>query len=174
MSAGLAVASSSGRLLTFFFLLGLLFWSSLASSKDRQVWSDTNPPIHLVHVFEGEINRKGKPTGFHHVTDLSPSGTARISKKLEGPNQAGVYTAIVEIYDQKRRQWKEKFSSLFPSHLSRKTLIKAILNAYHQDELDNPRKWRGPSGYGFKIEGYLLKNGRIITAYPLYKKDGTE
>lgn len=151
---------------------GLLFWSCLSHAKDTsQVWSDTNPPIHLVHVFEGEINRKGKPTGFHHVTEASPNKTARISRKLEGPNKAGVYTALVEIFDPRQKKWKEKFSSLFPSHLSRKELIRAILVAYQKDELDHPRKWRGSSGYGFKIEGYLLKDGRIITAYPLYRKD---
>ena len=168
------VASALRSSLALPFLLGLVFWSCLAYPKDLKIWSDTTPPIHLVHVFDGEINQRGRPTGFHHISNPPSNRTARIFRKLEGPNKAGVYTALVEIYDPHSKKWKEKFSSLFPRHLTRQQLIKAILQAYHQDELEHPRKWRGPSGYGFKIEGYLLKDGRIITAYPLYRKDGTE
>jgi hypothetical protein len=149
------------------FLLG---FTSTVFAFEREVWSTTDPQINLVHVFDGEINRKGKPTGFHHFSPRTDPARSRIKKVLAGPNKTGVYTALVEIFDRKRNQWKEKFSSLFPSSLTRHTLINGILHAYRNSELGTGRKWRGPSGLGFKIEGYLLKDGRIITAYPIYQQ----
>ena len=28
-------------------------------------WTGTSPPINETHLFEGEINRRGQPVGFH-------------------------------------------------------------------------------------------------------------
>ncbi|GLQ07340.1 EndoU domain-containing protein [Sneathiella chinensis] len=134
-------------------------------------WSATEPPLNLKHILDGEISRSGKPTGFHHRAGGRDTDTKRLKQRLSGPNKAGVYTAIVEIYDPDTGHWKQKFSSLFPDRFNRDQLVGAILNAYQQDSLPDRRKWRGPSGHGFQIEGYLLPDGRIITAYPLYRDD---
>lgn len=90
---------------------------------------------------------------------------------LSGPNQSGVTTAIVEIYDASEKRWKDKFSSLFPKSLSKQQILNAILRAASKNELSYGSKWRGKSGHGFYIEGYRYDDGAINTAYPLYVAD---
>lgn len=80
----------------------------------KRLWSKTQPQINLTHIFKGEINRHGKPTGFHSRPGGADPEGARIKKIMSRPNAAGVYTARVEIWDARQRLWKEKFSSFSP------------------------------------------------------------
>jgi len=144
---------------------------ALEASKSQDSWSQTVPAINLTHIFDGQINRKGKATGFHHRAEGQDTTSAKLYKHLSGPNKAGIYTALINIFDKKKKVWKEKFSSLFPNRFQRQRVLNAILHAYKNNILKTGRKWRGPSGFGFMVEGYQLKDGRIITAYPIYKKD---
>ena len=132
-------------------------------------WSDTDPNINLSHVFHGEINGSGKPTGFHsRPGGVDPDG-ARIKRLRDQPNRLGVYTAQVEIRDG--GQWKEKFSSLFPDDLDAPDVVDAVLHAYRN--ADNPRAqpWEGPSGLGFRIQGYTSSRGGINTAFPVFVRN---
>ena len=143
----------------------------IGDSAARNIWSETTPSLNLTHIFEGEINRHGKPVGFH-VAPKEPMGAnARIKKILSKPNKAGVYTAIVEIYDARENRWKEKFSSFFPDDFSRQQIIDSILFAIANNRLPSGARWRGPSGHGFLIEGYRFGDGDVNTAYPLYVAD---
>jgi hypothetical protein len=127
-----------------------------------RVWSDTRPAINLTHVFAGEINRRGKPVGFHsRPGGVNPPGSG-IARIVERPNRAGVYTAVVWI----GRRDRTKFSTLYPDRLTRPLVIQAILSAFSRGQRRGER-FRGPSGLGFTIEGYF-QNGRISTAYPIY------
>jgi hypothetical protein len=129
-----------------------------------RVWSDTRPAINLTHVFAGEINRRGKPVGFHsRPGGIDPTGSG-IVRFIDRPNRIGVYTAMVWI----GRRNRTKFSTLYPDRLTRQTVIAAILSAYRQGRRRGER-FSGPSGYGFTIEGYI-QNGRISTAYPIYSR----
>ncbi len=142
-------------------------------------WSKTEPPINLSHIFAGEINKKGKAVGFHARSfGRDPKG-AYLSQLISGPNPLGVYTASSEIYDAKEERWKRKaFSSFFPDILSRKQVVNLILKAYKAGRADKRGKWRGDSGAGFRIEGWLCPKdgtptcpkGAINTAYPIYQK----
>jgi hypothetical protein len=133
-----------------------------------QKWSKTTPKVNLQHVFHGEINRHGKPVGFHsRPKGQDPAGARLVSVKSE-PNRMGVYTATIEIRDGS--QWKEKFSSFFPDNMDQHEVVDAILNAY-KDSRDRDRQpWRGPSGRGFDIQGYTLSRGDINTAFPVYER----
>lgn len=148
-------------------LAGSVF-CTFQSAAAETTWTDTNPPINAIHIFHGEINRAGKPTGFH----ARPLGTnpeaARVVRIRQAPNRAGVYTAQVEIQDPRTGRWHEKFSTFFPDRLSRAEIVAAILHAYREREPDRDEPWRGPSGLGFPIQGYTLRDGRINTAYPVY------
>ncbi len=157
--------------LFFVILTALGLVIATANSLAFSPWSDTDPSLNLVHIFDGEINQRGKPVGFHQLPKQSGAFSSRIKKILSKPNKAGVYTAIVEIYDQRERKWKDKFSSMFPDRLTKHQVIQAILRAISQNRLGSGAKWRGPSGYGFMIEGYRLNDGRVNTAYPLYSAD---
>ncbi len=141
-------------------------------------WSDTDPAINLAHVFTGEINRRGKPVGFHS----RPGGTnpvgARVTRRVSGPNALGVYIAEVEIRNGASTsgakapagRWLRKTSTFYPDSLSRDEVIAAILHAWEERRDLGGGKFQGPSGEGFTIEGYALDDGGINTAYPLYKR----
>ncbi|HEX5720578.1 MAG TPA: EndoU domain-containing protein [Thermoanaerobaculia bacterium] len=132
-------------------------------------WSDTDPAINLAHIFEGEINRRGKPTGFHS----RPGGTdpvgARVARRVSGPNALGVYIAEVEVRNGSGR-WLRKTSTFYPDSLSLDEVVAAILHAWEERRDLGGDKFQGPSGKGFTIEGYTLDDGGINTAYPLYKR----
>lgn len=132
--------------------------------------SDTRPPINLTHIFEGEINRKGRPVGFHaRPGGRNPAG-ARVVRIVDRPNRQGVYTAEVEIRTEDGR-WLKKQSTFYPDRLSREEVVAAILNAWRKRSTGNAEKFRGSSGQGFTIEGYY-QNGRINTAYPIFQGVG--
>ncbi len=129
-----------------------------------RVWSDTAPPINLTHIFAGEINRRGKPVGFHsRPGGVDPLGSG-VARPVDRPNRFGVYTAVVWI----GRRGRTKFSTFYPDRLTRAQVIAAVLNAFHKGRR-NGEGFRGPSGLGFTIEGYY-QGGRIQTAYPVYSR----
>lgn len=154
-------------LLTIALLAGLLLPVSVAARQ----FSHTRPAIDITHIFLGEINRSGKPVGFHARPAGHDPRTARVVKIMSAPNRAGVYTARVKIWDARQQRWKEKFSTFFPDRLSRQAVIEAILHAWRQHSSGDQKSWRGPSGQGFFIQGYLGRYGDIMTAFPIYRKD---
>lgn len=133
--------------------------------SDRQ-WSSTQPNINLWHIFHGEINRSGKPTGYHSRPGGIDADNARVVAIRDTPNRAGVYTATIEIRDG--GQWKQKFSSFFPDTMSGTAVVDAILHAYENREKGRDQPWQGPSGHGFQIQGYSSSRGGINTAFPVY------
>ena len=142
-----------------------------AASADRDLphWSSTNPEINLWHIFRGEINRKGKPTGFHSRPGGQDPADARVVSLRDRPNRLGVYTANVEVRDG--WQWKSKFSSFFPDTLSEQEVIEVIVHAYNNSDAPNRQPWSGPSGLGFQVQGYTTSRGGINTAFPVFNRN---
>lgn len=130
-------------------------------------WSETTPAVNLEHIFEGEVNKRGKPVGFHSRPGGEDPSEARVVRIVEGPNQAGVYVAEVEIRNRSGR-WLRKRSTFFPDRLSREEVVAAILHAWNQRAKGRNNPFRGPSGEGFEIEGRPLDGGDINTAYPIF------
>jgi hypothetical protein len=137
------------------------------SARERVEWSATDPPVNVTHIFEGQINSRGKPVGFHARPGGRNPANARVARILSGPNRQGVYTAEVEIRDGGR--WLEKTSTLYPDALSRQAVLDAVLHAWRGRTTGRAEKFRGPSGLGFTIEGYF-QGGRINTAYPIFQR----
>ncbi len=152
-------------------VVSLLFGGQLFGKSSTHKWSKTSPEINLGHIFEGAINKRGKPTGFHSRPGGNDPRFARLKKIKGRPNRSGVYTAEVEIYDKREKTWKKKFSTLFPDSMSQDEVINTILHAWKHRKAGNRKKWEGPSGKGFSIQGYLNRRGNINTAYPLYRRD---
>jgi Bacterial EndoU nuclease len=148
----------------------LLPGTALPRSSQRPVeeWSRTSPPINLTHIFEGEINKRGKPVGFHSRPGGRDPGGARVVRIVDRPNRAGVYTAEVEI--RSASGWRSKRSTFYPDRLDQAAVIEAVLHAFANRAAGGAEKFRGPSGRGFTIEGYF-QNGRINTAYPIFTRD---
>lgn len=152
-------------------VLVLLLLAPMTSLLADRLWTPTDPPVNATHIFVGEINRRGKPTGFHAMIGGQSPENVRLLRVLDKPNRHGVYTARIAIRDPRSGAWKKKFSTLFPDSMQSTEVIEAILHAYRNRDQGRSRPWRGPSGHGFPIEGYLLDNGRINTAYPIYVRD---
>jgi EndoU nuclease-like protein len=137
------------------------------SSREETRWSDTRPAVNQAHIFEGEINRRGKPVGFHSRPGGEDPPDARVVRIVDGPNRAGVYVADVEIRNR-AGHWLEKRSTFYPDRLSREEVLAAILHAWNEREEESGNLFRGPSGEGFTIEGRTTDDGAINTAYPLF------
>lgn len=138
-----------------------------SSGRPGEEWSRTSPPVNVTHIFEGEINKRGKPTGFHSRPGGKDPANARLVRIVDRPNRAGVYSAEVEI--RSGSQWLPKRSTLYPDRMDRQAVIQAVLNAF-QNRTGDGEKFRGPSGAGFTIEGYF-QGGRINTAYPIFTRN---
>lgn len=152
-------------LLLFVLLLALLPLDGEGRSRSR--WSRTSPAVNESHIFFGEVNKRGKPVGFHSRPGGRDPQGARVVRIVDRPNRRGVYTAEVEIRNGEGR-WLRKRSTFFPDQMDRAAVLAAVLNAYQGRTTGNADKFRGPSGKGFTIEGWLLDDGRINTAYPVY------
>ncbi len=144
--------------------------------RPAEEWSATSPPVNVTHIFEGKINARGKPVGFHSRPGGRDPRGARVVRIVDRPNRAGVYTAEVEIRSgpdsgpSSGSVWLPKRSTLYPDRLSRAAVVQAALHAFAARTTGGSEKFRGPSGQGFTIEGYY-QNGRINTAYPLFTRD---
>ncbi len=134
-------------------------------------WSTTEPNVNLHHVFLGETNRQSEPVGFHARPGGEDPPTARLVRVRDAPNRHGVYTAQIEIYDAEDERWEGKFSSFFPDAMSRDEVLDAILNAYRESPNPRAQPFDGPSGLGFRIQGYTSSRGGINTAFPLYTRN---
>lgn len=149
------------------FGLGGLGGNAVPQGLDQETWSATDPGVNLEHIFHGQINRRGRPTGFHSRPGGQDPDDAGIVAVLQGPNSRGVYMARVWV----RQRKNTKMSSFYPDSLGRPDVVSAILYAYKHGNRMGGGKFRGPSGRGFTIEGYVLDDGRINTAYPIYQAD---
>ena len=167
--------SRSLKLLQVAFAFLLVSFAAQASE-----WSETSPPINLTHIFEGEINAKGRAVGFHARYLGQDPDDAHLMRVISGPNRLGIYTGEAEIYDKEEERFKRKaFSSFFPDKMSKAKIQELILEAFNNARVNKRGKWRGASGVGFSIEGWLCPkggtptcpDGAINTAYPIYKKD---
>ena len=66
--------------------------------------------------------------------------------------------------------WREKFSSFFPDRMDQGQVLEAVLYAYRNRNPGQDRPWEGPSGQGFRIQGYVSSRGGINTAFPVYQR----
>src|SRR5258708_40115862 len=96
--------------------------------RPAEEWSRTSPPINVTHIFEGEINSRGKPVGFHSRPGGRDPQGARLVRVIDRPNRAGVYTADVEI--RSGSDWLPNRSTLYPDPLDRSGGIQAALHAF--------------------------------------------
>lgn len=131
-------------------------------------WANTEPPINLVHIESGEINRRGEAVGYHHRPNgLDPPG-ARVLRITQPPDGNGIYRARVALRDPATCAWVQKkgASTFFPDVMSANEVVEAILTAFYRGQAGSAGQFVGPSGAGFAIEGWY-QNGRINAAYPL-------
>ena len=130
-------------------------------------WTRSDPPINLLHIDYGEINRHGEAVGYHHRPNgVDPPG-ARVARIVQQPDASGVYRARVALRDPMTGVWIDKKapSTFFPDAMTDDEVIDAVLVAFQAGRRRGDGQFIGASGRGFAIDGGY-QNGRINAAYP--------
>ena len=124
----------------------------------------------MSHIFEGDINRKGRAGGYHYDMVEGTSGSIIEGTKSPALNDAGVYEAKVEVNGILKKANGGK-STFFPDHMSPQEVVDTINEAYETRVFDtNSRnKYEGISKNGMKITMYLDSEKKIISAFPSSK-----
>jgi hypothetical protein len=128
------------------------------------------PNINVRHLFHGEINRRGRAVGFHHVGSIGHQGRARIVSIVDPADAQGVYRATVEVFDSSRGCWVAKGtpSTFFPDKWSRARVLNEVRSAFNNMVVRRGRYWEGVGSGRVRIGGYLDDAGSINTAFPIY------
>jgi len=121
----------------------------------------------LIHIFEGDINRKGRAGGYHY--DMVEGTSGSIIEGTKGPvlNDAGIYEAKVEVNGTPKKANGGK-STFFPDSMSPQEVVDSINEAYSNKIYQEGSRgvYIGNSKEGIKIKMFLTDDGKIITAYP--------
>ena len=123
-----------------------------------------------IHIFEGDINKRGQSGGYHY--DMVEGTSGNIIEGTKGPalNDAGIYEAKVEVNGIPKKA-NGGYSTFFPDRMSPQEVVDAINEAYETRVFDaNSRNtYEGISKNGIKITMYLDSEQKIISAFPSSK-----
>lgn len=136
--------------------------------------------LHVDHVFNGAINRRGDIVGVHHRP--SAPKQMRVDGKLcdleikqtSPGGEKDVVTAKIILRDPASgKVVREKFSTLFPAAWSKADIEQAIRDAYgyakEHGDVERDGAFHGRAR-GIKIDGYLTERGdAIATAFPIFQ-----
>jgi hypothetical protein len=131
---------------------------------DQQVLK--NNRFDMDHVLEGEINSKGKATGYH--AELAADGASRIKPGAEiSYNANGTYEAPVQIWDADKGQWVDKAreSTFFPPSWSQARTEYEVSEAFKQGTPGTKFVKTSPSG--LDIQFYWDSKNQRTTFHPL-------
>ena len=121
----------------------------------------------LIHIFEGDLNKKGRAGGYHYDMIEGTSGSIIEGTKSSVLNDAGVYEAKVEVNGIPKKG-NEGYSTFFPDRMSPQEVVDTINEAYSNKVLSNGNEYIGKSSNGLKIGMYIRKSdGKIISAFPM-------
>jgi len=118
----------------------------------------------IEHIFEGNINKRGKAGGYHYecIEDTLGRIISGTEVKL---NDLGVYEAKVEV-NTILKSGNGGYSTFFPKDMSPQIIIDSINEAYAMKVFKVGNEYYGYAKNGIKITMYIDKNGKIISAFP--------
>jgi len=136
--------------------------STLNSLKNTENFTDSA----IEHIFEGQVNARGKAVGYHYEGIEGTSGNV-IPGMESSVNNIGIYKAKVEVNGIPKTA-NGGFSSFYPKSMSPQEVIGSINEAYRNRVYIRGNTYSGLTSSGMEIEMFLDKNGKIISAYPVY------
>ena len=136
--------------------------STFNSLKNTENFTDSA----IEHIFEGQVNARGKAVGYHYKGIEGTSGNV-IPETESSTNNFGIYKAKVEVNGIPKTA-NGGFSSFYPKSMSPQEVIGSINEAYRNRVYIRGNTYSGLTSSGMEIEMFLDKNGKIISAYPVY------
>ena len=136
--------------------------STLNSLKNTENFTDSA----IEHIFEGQVNARGKAVGYHYEGIEGTSGNV-IPGTESSVNNIGVYKAQVEVNGIPKTE-NGGFSTFYSKNLSPQQVVDAINEAYSNCELKlgTRNTYQGVANNGMKIDMFLDQSGKIISAFP--------
>ena len=136
--------------------------STLNSLKNTENFTDSA----IEHIFEGQVNARGKAVGYHYEGIEGTSGNV-IPVTESSVNNIGVYKAQVEVNGIPKTA-NGGFSTFYSKNLSPQQVVDAINEAYSNCELKlgTRNTYQGVANNGMKIDMFLDQSGKIISAFP--------
>lgn len=136
--------------------------STLNSLKNTENFTDSA----IEHIFEGQVNVRGKAVGYHYEGIEGTSGNV-IPGTESSVNNIGVYKAQVEVNGIPKTA-NGRFSTFYSKNLSPQQVVDAINEAYSNCELKlgTRNTYQGVANNGMKIDMFLDQSGKIISAFP--------
>jgi Uncharacterized conserved protein len=120
----------------------------------------------LKHILDGELNARGKAMGYHSQSLRESNG--KVIKGSESlPNKVGVYKAKVEVNGIPKLS-NSGTSTFFPKNWNAQMVTNSINLAFENKVLIKGNTYSGKLENGMEIRMYLDKNGKIISAFPVY------
>lgn len=119
----------------------------------------------LVHIFHGEINKKGAAVGYHSESMEDTPGEV-IEGTRNSPDEHGVYTAQVTVNGVKK-SGNKGYSSFFPKDWTPQQVVDAINQAYDNRVFDSGNTYLGETEEGMLVQMYLTTQDKIISAFPI-------
>ena len=134
--------------------------STLNSLKNTENFTDSA----IEHIFEGQVNARGKAVGYHYEGIEGTSGNV-IPGTESSVNNIGVYKAQVEVNGIPKTA-NGGFSTFYSKNLSPQQVVDAINEAYSNCELKlgTRNTYQGVANNGMKIDMFLDQSGKIISA----------
>lgn len=139
-------------------VMGILY----NSLKNTENFTDSA----IEHIFEGQVNARGKAVGYHYEGIEGTSGNV-IPGTESSVNNIGVYKAQVEVNGIPKTA-NGGFSTFYSKNLSPQQVVDAINEAYSNCELKlgTRNTYQGVANNGMKIDMFLDQSGKIISAFP--------
>ena len=121
----------------------------------------------LEHIFKGNINGRGKATGYHYEGYEDSPGKV-IPGTCSEPDDLGVYKAKVEV-DGIVKSGNKGYSTFFPKDMSPQEIVDSINEAYNERIDLGGDLFEGEASNGLIIQMYL-EDEKITTAYPIFQE----
>jgi hypothetical protein len=118
----------------------------------------------IEHIFNGEVNKKGRGTGYHY--DGIEGSPGKIIDGTRGmPNEFGIYEGKVEV-NRVAKTANKGISTFFPEEMTPQQVVDTINEAYDTKVLRISNQYQGIAKNGMKVNMYLDSNSKIISAFP--------
>ena len=125
----------------------------------------------LRHIFEGEINIRGKAVGYHYE-GIENSAGGVVEGTRTTPRVNGVYEGQVSVNDIPKTA-NGGMSTFFPEDMTPQQVVDCINEAYSNKTLVSPAPapgmnstYQGTTTRGIEVTIYINDAGKIVSAFP--------